>query len=531
MTILNNLKIDNNSEIISDICIIGSGISGQTISSTLKNKNIVIVESGGINFNKNVQSLNSIDQVGLKLRENFQNRIRQLGGSANLWANQLMWLEKNDLSNREWISSKFSWPFNYDEIESHYKDVIDLIYQDNFKDLHQFNKIKINNFNSIEKKIKNLNELDFNNHIWPSNTNKFNIKNNFTKNILNSDKIRFIHNFTATKIFMNNEKQTVEKIKIQSKYKYCYIKSNIFILACGAIENARILLNNSKNNLLNNKNVGRYFMDHPRTNLGVIELSKKSSINSLFGLKHRNYQIRRSIRLSKKFQNEKKILDGYAFLEPKYSNKEIENFELFLKNIKKIIKFSGIPKFKFNIFNMPKLSEQIYLKMSPQISNSFLNNFLRNFYEKTNYNFSFKKLDVNYQGEQLPNYNSRIYLSEKKDYYDQNLAVLDWQLNSLDYKTQEEFVKVLFKLKKYNSGLSFIENNNKIITDASHHTGTTRMSLNRIDGVVDKNCKFHDIKNLYLAGSSVFRAAYSINPGFTNMAMSIRLGKYINSFK
>ena len=37
--------------------------------------------------------------------------------------------------------------------------------------------------------------------------------------------------------------------------------------------------------------------------------------------------------------------------------------------------------------------------------------------------------------------------------------------------------------------------NEKLITDASHHMGTTRMSLNNNDGVVDKNCKFHNIKN------------------------------------
>ena len=58
--------------------------------------------------------------------------------------------------------------------------------------------------------------------------------------------------------------------------------------------------------------------------------------------------------------------------------------------------------------------------------------------------------------------------------------------------------------------------------------GTTRMSLNTSDGVVDKNCKLHNLKNLYIGGSSVFRTSGSANPGLTNMALSIRLGEYIN---
>ena len=53
------------------------------------------------------------------------------------------------------------------------------------------------------------------------------------------------------------------------------------------------------------------------------------------------------------------------------------------------------------------------------------------------------------------------------------------------------------------------------------------MSLDREDGVVDKNCKFHDIKNLYISGNSVFRSSGCVNPGLTNSAMSIRLGEHL----
>ena len=529
MTILNKSQIKNNSIITSDICIIGSGMSGQIVSSTLKDQSLIIVESGGLDFDKNIQSLNIFEQVGLKFRENFLNRSRQLGGSANLWANQLMCLAKDDLINREWVSKNFSWPFDYKEIKSNYEDVINLIYKKNIQNFDIFNSNKKNKSNILDEKLNNFRELDFYNHIWPSEVNKFNLKNDFTKKILLSEKIKFIHNFTATEIIMDNEKQIVRKIKIQSKEKYCYIKSKIFILASGAIENARILLNNQKNNLLNNQNIGRYFMDHPRVNLGKIKTNDRLSISSLFGLKYQKCDYRKSIKFSKKFQTEKKILDAYAFLDPLYSKIDIDNFELFLKDIKKIIKFSGLPKFEYKNFKFKQLIEQIYLKLSPQISSSLLNNFLRKYFEKDNFYFSFKNLTINYQGEQMPNYKSRIYLSDKTDEFNQNKAVIDWQLGSLDYQTQDEFIKILIKLSNSKIGVNFIENKDRIITDASHHSGTTRISNNRNDGVVDGNCKFHDIKNLYISGSSVFRVANSINPGFTNMAMSMRLGKYIKS--
>ena len=65
--------------------------------------------------------------------------------------------------------------------------------------------------------------------------------------------------------------------------KNCKIEFKIFILACGALENARIILNNQKKTkLFNNLNTGRYFMDHPRKNLGFLKLKKKKLILIVF---------------------------------------------------------------------------------------------------------------------------------------------------------------------------------------------------------------------------------------------------------
>ena len=95
MTILIASEIEKKSTLTCDVCIIGSGMSGQLISSELKAKKVILVESGSINFDKEIQELNKHTSTGLKFRDNNLNRIRQLGGSANLWANQLMLLRKN----------------------------------------------------------------------------------------------------------------------------------------------------------------------------------------------------------------------------------------------------------------------------------------------------------------------------------------------------------------------------------------------------------------------------------------------------
>jgi choline dehydrogenase-like flavoprotein len=61
-----------------------------------------------------------------------------------------------------------------------------------------------------------------------------------------------------------------------------------------------------------------------------------------------------------------------------------------------------------------------------------------------------------------------------------------------------------------------------------HHIGTTRMSADPTQGVVDANLKVHSFFNLYVAGSSVFPSAGISNPTFTIIALSIRLADHLS---
>ena len=533
MTIINQSNIQNGDTFVSDVCIVGSGMSAQTLAATIdefNNKQITIIESGKIDFEKNVQLLNNYHNVGIAFRKNFENRIRKLGGSGNLWASQLMMLEPLDIKDRSWIAESLSWPIQYEELKKYYTEAIKLIYEDYFKNVNLFDfKSDKKYISFLEEEFTKFDIFKLDNSFWPGKIEKFNKNSKFTKKLLNSKNIKFFEFFTATKIHVNTETQLVENLEIISNGKICKIKSNIFVLACGAIENARILLNNTKHNkILQNNNIGKYFMDHPRTNLGTVKSNKKLSLSTLFGIKKTNYDFRQVIRLSEKTQQDKKILNPHIYLDPKFQNKDNFFFENFLAELKKIIKLNGIPKLYFENFSLKILLEQIYLKIPHQVSNSLLNNVLRKFLERKNYYLSFSELDIVYHGEQCPNFQSKVTLSPDVDYLGQNIAIVDWKLNDIDYKTQNVCLNLFSEKFKDHKDLIFVENKKKTIEDCNHHSGTTRMSLDKTSGVVDVNSKVFDTKNLYISGNSVFRTAGSANPGLTNIALSIRLGKYIN---
>ena len=63
----------------------------------------------------------------------------------------------------------------------------------------------------------------------------------------------------------------------------------------------------------------------------------------------------------------------------------------------------------------------------------------------------------------------------------------------------------------------------------SHHLGTTRMSADPQQGVVDRECRVHGLENLYVAGSSVFPTGGWAFPTFTIVALSLRLAEHLRA--
>jgi choline dehydrogenase-like flavoprotein len=66
-------------------------------------------------------------------------------------------------------------------------------------------------------------------------------------------------------------------------------------------------------------------------------------------------------------------------------------------------------------------------------------------------------------------------------------------------------------------------------TMGSHHMGTTRMGEDPATSVVDANCRTHDLRNLWIASSSVFPTSGAMNPTLTIAALSLRLAEDVDA--
>jgi choline dehydrogenase-like flavoprotein len=141
---------------------------------------------------------------------------------------------------------------------------------------------------------------------------------------------------------------------------------------------------------------------------------------------------------------------------------------------------------------------------------------------------------VNYC-EQVPNPQSRVYLGDARDRLGMPRLVLDWKVGSQETAPLLRLHELLDSHLRRN-GLGRLDYSAAQFsalryTDASHHLGTTRMSADPREGVVDEHCRVHDVANLYIAGSGVFPTAGHANPTLTIVALALRLAAHLKDHR
>jgi choline dehydrogenase-like flavoprotein len=136
--------------------------------------------------------------------------------------------------------------------------------------------------------------------------------------------------------------------------------------------------------------------------------------------------------------------------------------------------------------------------------------------------------------EQYPDPGSRVQLTGERDAYGVQIASLAWRVSAGDVAgvsaSQGRLVALIQR-----SGIGRVRSSfgreawKPRIGVGFHHMGTTRMSASCRHGVVDRDCRVHGVKNLFVAGSSVFATGGSANPTFTAVSLAVRLARHLEN--
>lgn len=472
-------EINNNA--FYDIIVVGSGAAGISLSLEFNKSNIkvALIEAGNLDYSEENQALLKVQSRGpLKHAPLDRYRIRQFGGTTNIWGAGIVKYDELDFIARQEIKID-GWPYKIEKIEKYYRRARRYVGLDDTEFTVNSRK------NSIYPGIAKSNRIEERNLL----RNKRGV--NFNKIYLNeykkSDNITLYINSILTNIIMKGSSvQGIEISNLSNTKKY--IKGGKIILCCGGVENTRLLLNfNRKNNtnIGNSQNaLGRYYSTHINLYNGLL-LTQHNLNNDYIDINNLIHE-KKFISFNQKFSLENKFLNSKTHLDLKVLNSKT-----------------------------PLLTEEISQLLSGRNKNSFA-------------------FELNSQFEQSPCYTSRIELTDEKDKTDLYKAEVYYDINDSDID--------IYNKMYHNFGLAFgalnigrLYFNNvrdiiyKELIGFSHHIGTTRIETKSYGGSVNEELNVINTDNLYCLSSSCFPTTSHANPTYTIIALGIKLADYLKA--
>lgn len=497
--IIHSVHVPKGERFHCDICIIGAGAAGITIAKAFDKTpySVFLVESGGFTPNAETQSLYETDFSGHLAQKAAgypsYSRTRYFGGSTNCWAGDVAPFEAIDFERRDWIPHS-GWPIEKDDLWSHYRKACELV------EVPYFEK------NPAAEEISRRNPFKFKSFLNPlfepktflhSPPTRFGLK--YREELLSSKNVSVMFNANVISLNVGENGEQVESVETVclENMGRIFVSSKIFILATGAIENARLLLASDQvhKSGLGNQNdlVGRYYMDHYR----------------LSGYKLMMYEP-----------------DLLRFLDL------TGDYKISGRKAHKIFTPSGDLQKKYKLMNSGVYIQE-FVPVSPQQIGFAWKVFSKKKEALPSVQLHEAKITV--FGEQAPDADNRVVLTgSRNNPLNQRKPKLIWNPNDLDRESTQRLLELLGReVGRLNLGRIKLARDleNFEVERCSlgyHHMGTTRMHESPKEGVVNADCKVFGLDNLYVSGSSVFPTGSFINPTLTIVALASRLAEHVH---
>jgi choline dehydrogenase-like flavoprotein len=521
--ILDGREVPNGGVLAADVCVIGGGAAGITMALQLagKSTSVIILESGGLNPDVATQSLYKGEITGLPNYPLEACRLRYFGGSTGHWGGWCRPFDPIDFEQRSWVPGS-GWPIAYEELAKFYPraheicHVSDMNYDPAGWDLSATPPFPLSG-SSVETKLIQFSlPIRFGTVYRPVVEQMKNVR-------------VFLHT-NATSIDLSANAKRVDQVSVAVLNGNRFsVRAKHYVVATGGIENARLLLASNQVRTAGVGNahdqVGRYFMDHIQLDSAQVLPIARNLDFTLYQTDSR-HSLRRSmhpgappigvmgyLKLSEEAQRQARTLNYSACVYQSYwldyflhsdnpDNRDKSLWRITSDAVETVWKNLRVAS-SMALERLPGRGKHPFYKiMATQ--------------------------------EQAPNPDSRVLLSRTRDALNIPHAELHWELLDVDRYTLMEALRQIAiafgtsHLARLNVPMDFTKQALPTYMRGSwHHYGTTRMSDDPRTGVVDRDCKVHDVANLFIAGCSVFPTSGNGNPTLSIVAMTARLAEHL----
>lgn len=444
------------------LAVVGGGLVGLTLARDIGERcEMLVIESGGLHSTPEYDDLNRGGCVGMPYPLSAT-RARQFGGSTSLWAGYCAPFDAHDFTDRPWVAES-GWPFPARELQRYSaRAAAALNLSDDIFDA------------SAVATRAGVSLPCFEDPVIPSLWR-------FGRPILRlgveslgeraATSVPTLVHATVVDIRLDDDHSTVTELVVRTlNGRQARIRADYVVIACGGIENARLLLNSNAQTPTGIGNahglVGRYFMEHPHLPVATLDLADQDRLG--------------------------------AFVEKCDTGADDALFNLGIHSDAQ--KDWRLLNARAHIYRTPRMG----VSESPRVG-LFL--------------------------EQAPNRDSRIRLVAHTDAVGMRRVALDWRITDLEWHTHRVAGEVFLReLERARCGAVTplgVSGDERLILHSNHQLGTTRMADDPSLGVVDANGRVHGVTNLYVMGGSVYPTVSWANPTLTLMALTFRLAEHL----
>jgi choline dehydrogenase-like flavoprotein len=315
------------------------------------------------------------------------------------------------------------------------------------------------------------------------------------------------------------------------------VAADLYVLAAGAIENARVLLASRSAphaEGIGNADgmVGRCFMEHLNHDVGFLVPRDRSLLadEHLYGLREQGgtlsqwkYQLDPELRRSAGLPNV-----VYQFSPVQITGTEIAAW--YARHLPGRKAWVALRTTELSRARIPELLRELAADAPALLWGRIA---LAAGKAVRIFDNGVRALAIRGSAEQYPDPACRVLLTGQQDDFGVPVAALDWRASARDLglisASQRQLAEVLEQagvgtLFHYDVREDWLPH---VVGVGFHHMGTTRMSDSPTAGVVDRDCRVHGVGNLYAAGTSVFSTGGSANPTFTAVALAVRLARHL----
>jgi choline dehydrogenase-like flavoprotein len=540
-------SVGNGAQLHADICIVGGGAAGISLALALSGRSldIILLESGHAKLHAPTQSLYGGEVSDDKLHSPPDKyRQRRLGGSTAIWGGRCTPFDPIDFEQRSCVPHS-GWPISLEDLLPFFPEA---------NRLAEAGRFAYDAADALGPDAPPMFRDFKSDVISTEGLERFSCPTDFgaryARRLRIASDLRVLLGANCTGLKLDADNRRIREVEASTLAGRRFaITARTVVLAAGGLETPRLLLASRDVALAGIGNehnvVGRYYMCHIAGNVGTLEIhGGPGGVRHGYELSPEGIYCRRRIAVRASEQRRRGLANAVARLhfpritDPRHGSGVLSG--LFLA--RPFISYEYGKRVNDGTTVTPALYARHLMNVAtdPIDTLAFLGHWVarrtlaqRKFPSVILRNRS-NRFSLEMHGEQIPDADSRVCLTGKRDALGMPQLRVNWRYNGADIESlrrtldaiAQEVQRTGIGRLSYDPG-TLEEDLMRFGAYGGHHIGTTRMGSDPRTSVVNADCRVHSVGNLYIAGSSVFPTSSQANPTLTLMALSLRLAQHL----